>query len=106
MESLQLLQFWKDRYVRECQDMEKYGGSYSWGFEIDVFFTETDHMILICSDLEKVTVVYTDFVLIIIYRFVSDMLIIVQKRLLQFKYDISVISLSKYFAICFFFFTL
>lgn len=71
-QSLQLLQFWKDRYLKECQVMEKYGGFYSWGFEINVFFTETDHMILVCSDLEKVIVVIS-FVLII-HRFVIHIL--------------------------------
>ena len=62
VESRELLQYWKDQYFNESENLKKYGGSYWWGFETDVFFTETDHMILICCDIEKKVILVTDIV--------------------------------------------
>lgn len=56
--SSQLLSFWKQQYLKECEAVKKYGESYWWDFDIGEFFDETDHMVLVCADLEKVTMVF------------------------------------------------
>ncbi|GIY83831.1 dynein heavy chain 10, axonemal [Caerostris darwini] len=54
-ESIEILQYWKKLYFEESEKVKKYGPTYWWRFDTRILFEETDHVISVCNDLEKIS---------------------------------------------------